>query len=200
MEQSRPLLEFDEPSHIYRWSGRVVPSVTTVIKDLTDYSRIPPAVLEKARQEGVQIHKMVELDCRQELDESTLPEWIEPHFAAWRKFVAHKRIEVLLSEHRVFHPGFWYAGTLDLLVYMDGELSLIDVKRSFAGGKAIGVQLAGYSGALAVEMGKKPKPIRRYGLRLKPNGEPQLREFINPTDWNVFLACLTVRNFKESEE
>lgn len=194
------MLTFKEAEHEYRWKDRRVPSVTQIIGDLTDYSRIPPAVLEKARQEGVQIHKMVELDCRQELDESTLPEWIEPHFAAWRKFVAHKRIEVLLSEHRVYHPTFDYAGTLDLLVYMDGELSLIDIKRSFAGGKAIGVQLSGYAAPVTMEMGRQKRPIRRYGLRLKPNGEPQLREFYNPTDWNVFLACLTIRNFKESEE
>ena len=192
-------LTFDEPTHTYRWNGRVVPGVTSIIAPLTDLSRIPPGALEKARQEGVQIHRMVELDCRGALDEASLPEWIMPRFRAWRTFREEMRIEVLLSEHRVCDPRLGYAGTLDLYVLMDDEPALIDVKRSFAGGRAIGIQTAAYERPLRDSLGVT-KPIPRYGLRLDNNERPRLQPFDRANDYAIFLGCLSVKKWMENPQ
>jgi post-segregation antitoxin (ccd killing protein) len=140
------MLTFDEGPHLYRWNGEPVPSVTQIIKPLSSFDHVDPDVLERARQEGVAVHKMVELACRDELDEPGLPEWLRPYLAAWRAFVAETGFVLDASEERVYHLDYRYAGTLDLRgrtrVHPRG---LFDLKRSFAAGRAIGVQLAAVS-------------------------------------------------------
>ena len=192
-------LTFDGPTHTYTYAGKVLPSVTSIIAPLSDLSRIPANVLENARQEGTQIHRMVELDCRGSLDESALPEWIKPRFEAWRRFREERNVEVILSEHRVCDPVWGYAGTLDLYVLMDDEPALIDVKRSFAGGRAIGVQTAAYEKPLRESLGVT-KPIPRYGLRLDTNGRPMLKAYAQRNDISVFLACLTLHKWMEAPQ
>lgn len=196
-------LTFDPVQHEYRFAGEVVPSVTQVLKPLTDYSRIPADTLETARQQGVAIHKMVELDCMGDLDEDGLPEWMRPYFLAWRAFVDESGFVVVASEQRVYHPALRYAGTLDLMGYMPklkggDALGLIDVKRSFYADAAIGYQTAAYALAWNVT-GAKPGPCkRRFALRLDPTGRYRLREFANAQDTSVFTACLVVHRARES--
>jgi hypothetical protein len=192
------MLAFDEGPHVYRWDGAPVPSVTQIIKPLYSFDFVDPAVLERARQEGVAIHKMVELDCVGELDEDGLPAWLRSYFAAWRAFVAETGFELEASEQRVYSPTYRYAGTLDLRGRTRRHArALIDVKRSFAAGRAIGVQLAGY--AQAVEWPTDGRnACARYGLQLRADGTYRMQAFADPKDWSVFLACLTLKNWMEN--
>ena len=59
----------------------------------------------------------------------------------------------------------------------------------------VGPQLAAYEKAFTENGKSKKKPIR-YGLLLKPDGSYHLKEYSDPTDFSVFLACLTVFNYK----
>jgi len=191
------VLTFDEGPHVYRADGVVVPSVTQIIAPLTSYAHIPADVLEKARQEGTAVHKMVELNCRDDLDEDRLPEWMRPYLAAWRSFVAEFGFQLEASEERVFHKTMHYAGTLDLRGRTrKGERVLIDIKRSFAAGAAIGVQTAAYAGAV----GAGWSACARFGLQLRGNGTYRMREFNESSDWQVFLACLTLHRYHERNE
>ncbi|MCA3109863.1 MAG: hypothetical protein ING91_19330 [Rhodocyclaceae bacterium] len=189
-------LTFDAPTHTYRWNGVAVPSVTTIIKPIApSYNFVTPEQLERARQEGVAIHRMVELECKRDLDESGLPDWLAPYLKAWRDFVAETGFECVLSEHRGYHKDLRYAGTLDLRGYnRKGSPWLIDIKRSFLAGRAIGVQLAAYA---AFDKQERPK---RFGLRLLNNGDYRLREFADPSDWSTFVACLTLHRFNERSD
>lgn len=198
------MLEFDEPSHVYKWDGQIVPNVTRIISPLSDYSRIPDAVLEKARQEGVHIHRMVEWDCLGVLVVDTLPEWMRPYFAAWRKFVAESGFKLIASEQKIYHRTYRYAGQLDL----EGTLPLLrikrpailDIKRSFYAGPAIGVQLAAYKAARDSETKGDARPDKRFGLKLQPNGEYRLEEFADPEDFGTFLGCLSILNWRLKHE
>ena len=193
-----PDLTFDGPTHTYYFKGRRVPNVTLALKMLLNYSRIPPDVLERARIEGVHIHRMAELYFKRDLDEDSLPDWLRPRLAALKAFEQETGFVVEATEKRVYHPGHFFAGTLDLA----GELSglkkkgraIIDIKRSLYAGPVVGYQTAAYQEAENAERRrtKQPKIQHRFALQLQPNGRYKLTEYGDPGDFHVFLACLTL--------
>lgn len=200
------MLTFDEGTHTYRWEGNLVPGVTSVIggAGLTDYSSIPPAVLDRARQEGVAMHRMVEYEFAGDLDESTLPEWLKPRLAAWRKFRAESGFEPDASERQVYHPIYKYAGTYDLsgrakhMKQCPGR-GLIDLKRSFTAGPAIGLQLAAYMSAENYVRGvaKLELLMWRAALKLNADGSYNLKQYNDKEDFDTFLSCLKIQRWRE---
>ena len=195
------MLTFDEAQHQYHWRGVPVPNVTRILAPLIDLNHIPADVLETARQKGVAVHKMVELDAKGDLDEDTLPEWMRPVLDKWREFVRDTNFVVFNSEHRVYHPQYRYAGTLDLFGHMGPEKQyvLIDVKRSFMAGAVIGLQTAAYQAALTHDTHSTiAARAKRYALRLNENGPYRLELYQNQNDWNTFLALLTIHRWREA--
>lgn len=198
------MLTFDEEKHEYRWNGERVPNVTSIIGHLTDYSHVPPAALEKARQEGVAVHKMVELHFKGQL--GRVPEWMAGHHAALLRFIDETGFWLAETERKVYHPKKRYAGTLDLaggFTKLKGSKhpAIIDVKRSFFGGPAIGLQTEGYRDALNAEE-KSPNLYReRYALQLKTDGRYRLISYHDDPqhaeDGIAFLACLQQLRWKE---
>lgn len=212
------VLTFDAATHTYFWRGHRVPNVTRVISHLTDYSRIPPDRLIRLQEEGRAVHSMVEMDCAGRLDVDSLPQWLRPHYRAWRRFLDETGFEPILSEYQVYHPTQCYAGTLDLL----GEfkrlkgvkgIALGDVKRSLYAGPAIGLQLSGYDKALCTDP-SIPRPRHRFSLRLTSEGKYHIDfgirvkgieiPFLHPDNDAAFLACLQQyrwrqKNYPEKE-
>lgn len=187
------MLTFNEARHEYRLDGMVVPSVTQILKPLTDYSRINPDALERARQQGVAIHKTVELDVAAQLDEDALPEWLRPYLSAWRSFGASTEFRAIGAELRIGHPTARYAGTPDLICVAGKEVWLIDVKRSLYAGRAIGLQTAGYARLWHAYPANR-KINRRFALVLR-DATYRLEEFKDPHDDAVFLAALTMHKW-----
>jgi len=199
------MLTFDEAAHVYYWQGKRVPNVTRVLKPLVDYSRIPPEVLERARQEGNAIHKLVELYMKQDLDEATLPEWLLPRLDALKRFIEETGFILHGSEQKVYHQTHGYAGTLDLsgmLPRLHGDAAILDVKRSLYAGPVIGLQLAAYLEADndRRRREKQSKVKRRYALQLKPNGRYALTEYKDEGDFTVFAGLLNAYKFCERHE
>lgn len=188
------MLTFDEAEHRYELDGKAVVSVTTVLKPLTDYGFIDPIVLELARQKGVAVHKTIELEVAGDLDEATLPEWLVPHLAAWRRFVADTGFEPVASEIRMAHPAMRYAGTADLIGRVGKETWLVDLKRSLYAGRVIGLQTAGYARLWASDpaSNERKKINRRFALVLRDDTTYRLTEFKDPQDDSVFLAALAM--------
>lgn len=200
------MLTFDPGPHVYRWNGSIVPNVTRVLSLVTDYSHIPAPVLAHAQAEGVAIHKTVELYAKDDLDEASLPQWLVPRLDAFKRFVAETGFVINASEQRVYHHRFAYAGQLDL----EGTLQLrvgrksvptpaiVDVKRSFYAGRAIGLQLAAYDAACPrTSFCSASVPRRRYALQLRADGTYRLEPFTDPADMSNFLACLNVWRLRE---
>ena len=201
------MLEFDESGHVYRWNGGVVPSVTGIIAPLSGgfFERVKPDVLERARQEGVAMHKTVELDCRGELDVDNLPDWLVPRYKAWRKFVAETGFELLASEQKVYNAHYGYAGTFDLAGVMTKlkrapREAIIDIKRTLTGAPAVGVQLAGYLDSWNRKEPKERRASRRFGLQLMSTGEYRAPEFNSTDDFPTFLACIQLLRWKEKNQ
>ncbi len=195
-------LTFDAATHTYALGGRRLPHVTGILKDLVDFSRVAPDILEYAREQGVHIHKMVELDAKGDLDVDTLPDWLKPRFDALQKFKRETRFVVTHSEERIHHPGFGYAGTFDLEgTIHDEKLAMIDVKRSLMAGDVIGLQTAAYAGARDYAISSPADRIKyRAALLLLPNGTYKLQPYEDPTDFHVFTSCLVRHAWKEQRK
>lgn len=191
------MLTFEPTSHTYTWEGKTVPNVTRVLGPLTDYSMVKPEDLENARQKGVAVHKMVELWAKNDL--AQLPAWMEPVLAQWEKFVSDTNLTVIESERKVYHKLYGYAGTFDLRVTMPRYKGhgVIDIKRSFMAGAAIGLQLAAYQEARNSEGYTRDTRIQwRGALKLREDGSYRYEPFEDSNDFNVFMAALTMHNWK----
>ncbi len=195
------MLTFDGSTHTYFWDGARVPGLTDTIKPLIDLSMVDPDTLELARQKGTAIHKMAELDLADDLDVDGLPEWMAPLYRGWRKFREDTGLVHWASECKLYHPSGWACtpDIIGLLTKAPGRKAkggaVIEIKRTFIGGPAIGVQTAAQ-----LEAWNRNNPDRkasqRYGLRLLP-GDYRLEPWEDPDDYAVFLACLTIKRYKE---
>ncbi len=189
------MLEFDEATHRYFFDGTRVPNVTSILELFSDWSKVPADVLEKARLEGKAIHSMVELHAKNDLE--AVPKWMAGHLVAWEKFVASTGFEVILSERRVYHPRYKYAGTLDLFGHVrGGKFALIDIKRSFNNVPVIGLQTAAYLDCLVEEPpvfdAKAIRGASRMALVLRADGSFRTEHLTDDNDFNTFVGLLVV--------
>lgn len=122
-------LEYDPASHIYLVDGIIVSSVTQLLnkKFGHKYDEVSDFVLQQAADRGTMIHKAVEDYCNGLISE--VPEV--------RDFVFLKNyynFEIMESEIPVIIDlaGQTYAGRLDLIINIDGDLAVADIKTTAA--------------------------------------------------------------------
>lgn len=183
------VLSFDEPTHTYRFGGQVVPSVTSILSPLTDFSRVPPHVLQAAADFGKAVHRACELDDLGELDETTLDDALLPYLQAWRKFSAEHDVQWEQIERPVYHATMRYAGTPDRFGKVNGRPAVVDIKSTAQLYPSVGPQLAAYANAL-----QNPY-ADRIAVQLKADGTYVAKPYKDPTDWPVFASLMTLRNW-----
>jgi hypothetical protein len=186
-------LAFDEATHTYRFMGAVVPGVTSILRPLSSFEGIAPAVLEAKARLGTEVHYACQLDDENDLDEDSVEPQVEPYLLAWRAFRRDTQCEVLAVEKRVFEPSLQFAGTLDRLLRIEGARWLVDLKTCFTTPITAGPQTAAYLRALG-----DTSVTRRAALRLRPDGTYRFDALTGVDDWSAFMACLTLHRFKES--
>ena len=193
-----PGLEFQSEGHIYRYEGRVVPSVTTVLEPYTGLDQADPVALAIAQEFGTFVHDAVDLYNRGELDEAHLltnsPK-VYAHLEGWKKFLRESGAVVLASERKVFHKKLRYAGTLDSVLMFPGRKNhaIADAKTGSSMPKTVGPQTAAYHEAL-IDMGEADRRMRRYCVHLKDN-DYNLIQLKDPYDIDVFRSALTMHRF-----
>ena len=178
-------LSFEEATHTYRLGGRIVPSVTQILRPLESFEGIPVAILDAARDFGVNCHLACHLDNIGQLDEDSLDPALAPYLAAWRAFKTETGFAVTGSEARLFNKLHGYAGTADAIGALYDRLTVIDIKSGIVP-STVGCQLAAYQGA-AESMGLKIR--RRLCVQLAGDGRYKLLEQKDPADWNLFLSA-----------
>lgn len=142
------------------------------------------------------MHRMVELEIAGELDEASLPEWLRPKLAGFRKFVVDTGFMALASEHQMYSQSLGVAGTLDMLgPFRTERLAIVDLKRSLYGGRVIGLQTAGYKRLWDEESDMKVDD--RYALVLG-DGDYKLTKYDDPRDEAVFLAMVTIHKWRQA--
>ncbi len=110
----------DREAHIYRiseddpspfWKGKVIPSVTDVLRDVGYVD--PSWYTEEARRRGSCVHKAAELWETTGLDEESLEESHRPFFLAWKSFVQDTGWISTSVEEAVWSPIHGFAGQID---------------------------------------------------------------------------------------
>jgi hypothetical protein len=116
------MLTFEEKNHIYRFKGEDVPSVTKVISDLSDFSGIPPWVLQNKADLGTEFHRIIKLHFLDILVYDSIDKRLVPAFETFLDWSAPRLEEFrrAKSEERMFSESMWLAGTCDLAT--EGEL------------------------------------------------------------------------------
>lgn len=184
-------LQFTEEGHIYTLNGRRLISVTQALSILDDRWKVDPWYLERGRL----IHLATEYYDRNELDESSIDPQIAPYIESYIKFRMNTDFEPKMIEQRLFHPQYFYAGTLDRQGPLNGNQVIIDIK---SGTK---VDVDELQGVAYWELCRSNKiPVEKlFDLYLRDDGRmPNLIPIEKPKLLlPVFLAALTLMRWKE---
>ena len=188
-------LQFDEEKHEYRLRGKVLPSVTTIIKAI-----LPPQYEfagEWHMQRGAATHKACELFDQGLLDWASVDPEIEPRVKAWQSFRQQKPMRIAANEKRLAHPKLLYAGTLDRMFGQTGDLTLCDLKNSVT--PHVRLQLAAYSILWTASGGGIVK--RAVAVELLDNGNFKCL-WIDKAELRIherqFVGMLSVYNFAQT--
>lgn len=184
-------LTYNPETHEYHWRGKLVPSVTQVLKatGLIDDSWYS----EESARRGQAVHRAVELDEAGTLDGSTVHPKVLPYLEAWRQFRRDTGYSSEVREYQVYHQSAQYAGTVDDRGILQGNKVILDRK---TGGPQLWhqFQLAAY--AMAHD---EPRLYRRIRVQLKPDGSYKVTEFpISDltADYNVFHCARFVYTYQ----
>lgn len=183
-----PELTFDETLHQYRLDGRMVPSVTQILRQcgIIDASWYTP----EGTLRGTFAHEATALDDRGILDESTVDDVIWPYLHAWRLFRKESGGAIIDIERRVWNDDGLYAGTLDRLVMWHSRHFLLDIKTG-APGAWHALQTAAYAECV----GSRPK---RASVYLKDTGRYSVVEHASLDDIGVFRAATALWHWKRN--
>lgn len=174
-------LSFEPQSHTYRLpDGRVVPSVTTILRAvgvsadfeaLRDLSSRTAQAIDEKRDLGVAVHA----DCwaydDHDLDWASVDPRVHPYVVAWEIFRANLGIVPIQRERRLYSPTLDVCGTLDVVGARRGhgdDRILIDIKTGDPEDAGARYQTAGY--ALLWNEEHPTQPITaRWSVRLMPD-------------------------------
>jgi len=190
-------LEFDPIEHSYYFNGVKCAGVTGTLENvgISDFSMVPIHILEKAQEFGTEVHKRCEDSDLGRLDESTLTKKVALHVFQWIKFLKEMNVKILEVEHVIFHPVYKYAGTLDRIAEINGKRFILDIKTGKKM-KSHQIQTAAYLGAYQTD---KRTSFFRACVHLAEKGY-SIEEHKNKGDFSIFLAALSIRNYKENKK
>ena len=121
---------FDEATHTYTLDGVVIPSVTEICAPITCGKYPPVGVVQQAAARGTRVHELCAL-----YDMDALPDEIEAELVgyvkAWAAFCRdYKPVwrHMELPLYRAIDTGLPFAGTLDRIGEIDGEMPVVDIK------------------------------------------------------------------------
>ena len=188
-------LTFEEASHTYRLDGLIIPSVTTLMKPLSEayYGGIDAKVLGRAADRGTSVHSAIDLYCRFGIIDIE-PE-LEGYFEAFKAWFKDYDVKPYATETRTYNKSLLYAGTVDMSCSEKGVDTLADFKTTAGFSSMLcGVQLEAYDRA---QESHGVKYQNRAIIQLKKDGTYcRHTEFPPRTEcWRVFTSLLNVSGF-----
>lgn len=128
---SQQVLQFDRESHTFTVAGEVLPSVTTVLKDVGIIDTSQPWYDDYSRDRGTAVHAAIEiLDTPGEggMDWSTVDEPIVGYIRAWQAFLIESGAKILNVERRLWSPQYRFAGIVDRVLLWVWHRTVVDIK------------------------------------------------------------------------
>ena len=176
-----------------------LPRVTHILEAAglgPDLSGIAPAVLEEARRRGSLVHAAIEAHAYGVLAPSDVTPEIKPYLDGYEAFLRDTGHVPIVSEYRVVHPVWQYAGTLDRVGWATPTVRSIDDFKAVATVDlwAVARQLAAYRlGWNAVRPSEPVGCVR--AVQLLPGDyrlfEKEIMEILGQAE-QEFLAALVV--------
>ena len=190
-------LVFNKENHTYTLDGQPIPSVTKILQEggLVDFSKVNPDVLDRACKFGDATHLACQFYDAGILNEVTLDENLRPRLTAWKKFLKDTGFVVEAIEEKVVSVKYRFAGRLDRRGLLS-KRTVVDLKTGADFGLATGPQLAAYQGAYNEGKSRKDQIKDRLCVLLNGDGTYKLEPYEDEGDFSVFLACLTLRNWR----
>lgn len=176
-------LTFNEKEHRYFDGDIELPSVTTITRFCHHDSMSWRGQDPFYRERGALVHDLCcDYDFTGELPHGT---GVDGYLVAYANFKRDWRIKDWLHvEMMLGSAKHGFAGTLDRLGIIDGNLSILDIKTSSKLNiLALSAQLTGYRILLGQD-------VNLYGLQLKKDGKYMLKEI--PFDEELFYCCKTL--------
>lgn len=188
-------LTFEEKTHKYLLNGFEIPSVTTIMRPLSDahYKTVDDDVLKKAASRGTSVHEAVENYLLFGI-EDIQPE-LRGYFDGFKKWIVDYNPVPIKTECRIYHKTLSYAGTADLPCYIGEQPTLVDYKTTATVAKVLTrVQLEAYKKAFESHGFKF---TRKLIVQAKCDGSYKVVEHeINDVEsWKVFTELLDVYRF-----
>lgn len=176
--------------------------VRNYLRRLVGVSNARTQDIEFARERGTDVHAATVFYDREELDETSIDHVIETRFAAYKKFRSVTGFEPVEIEKTCYHDLYGYATTLDRAGMLFNKFVVLELKATSQHSAVTGVQTAAEFEAFNhVRKQQKLSPAtKRYSVRLLADGEFDLREYTDKRDWRTFLACLTLHNWRLSND
>jgi len=196
------MIEFDEQKHEYKVNGTKVPSVTEVTRFLhyDEASGANVYLRNEAARRGSAIHEATMLiDYGEHIPDEFPDDWFG-YIEAYLRFLNDFKVEWLGIERQlafIAEDRPVYAGTIDRYGYINGEMSVLDIK---TGTKinhlAVEAQLEGYQQMLY--QNEKIAAQKLYTLQLCKDGTYNL--FRMKQTEGIFNTCLQIhfdmKNYK----
>ena len=189
------------------------PSVTTILQYmpkgkffetwLKDVGHNAEIILQRAGKEGTQVHEAVEALVKGE--EVT---WLDNYGNAKYSILVWKMIikfhdfwttykpTLISSEDFIYSDTHKYAGTMDLVVELEGEKWLLDVKTSNSLYRSYDLQLAAYATALKEAKGIKVDRTGILWLKASTRGSSSKKGVMQGEGWQIKPADEIEKNFK----
>jgi hypothetical protein len=185
-----------------RSPGVFYPSVTTILSYfpkgaffetwLKDTGHNADYIMRRAGDEGTQVHEAAEKILKgQEV------RWIEAdgrvnyNTHVWKmilgfyEFWSTNKPKLLLSEEFMFSDQYKYSGTLDLLIEMNGQKWLIDIKTSTAIHPSYFLQMAAYSNTYTERFNEKIDRTGVLWLKSSKRGPDKTGKRIQGSGWEL---------------
>ena len=185
-----------------RAEGVYYPSVTTILQYmpknkffetwLKDVGHNADLIMRRAGKEGTQVHEAIEtlLDGEELhwMDDYGNARYNEKVWEMINKFVEFWQTykpELISTEEFVYSDEYKYAGTADLIVEMDGERWLLDVKTSNNLHRSYNLQLAAYAKAWEEMFGQKIDRTGILWLKSSKRGPSKKEGMYQGKGWEV---------------
>ena len=181
-------LTFVDEKHQYFLDEKPIPSVTQILGLANLYEFVNAKLMDRASKFGTAVHKATELYDLGRLDYDSLDAALMPYLEAWIKFLNDTGFKIECIEEKIYSQ-FGYAGTLDRIGYLNGKLTLLDIKTTTSIMKTNALQLAAYKNAWQEMHDKTIDQI--VCVQLKPL-KYSMKKYNDPNDFMMFLQFLNV--------
>ena len=134
------MLEFIEETHTYLLDGKIIPSVTQLLKEIfpLKYDNVPIDILKKKSEYGTQLHKFIEIIEKKKPKRplAYIKKYYKPNIYQEESLKDYLKIKekyniVITDSEKKVHYLDKYAGTLDLKGYVNNKSAIIDVKTTY---------------------------------------------------------------------